>query len=157
MSINYSAPEVLAGLRQSLIIHWQQAQTLTAQAQHLKRWGYAKRAAVTAEDAEQEVEHANIVLARLEFFDVSVDYVAPPLAWPRHDIPGMIDANLKSVLTASNNERTTILAARRVGDEETAKILIPLLEGSEAGIIQFQAELKQIEEMGIENFLSMQM
>jgi bacterioferritin len=155
LSNNYN-PSVIAGLRQSLTIHWQQAQTLTAQAQHFERWGYSKRAKITAEDAAQEVDHANIVLRRLEFFDVSLQYEVGPMRWERHNIVSIIKANLTSVQQAASNERSTIQAARASGDELTANIMIPLLEGSEAGIIQFQAELKMIETMGLDNFLTLQ-
>lgn len=152
---NYN-PAIIGGLRRSLMIHWQQAQTLTAQAQHFERWGYSKRAKMTAEDASQEIDHANIVLKRLEFFDVSLQYEIGPMKWERHNIINIIQANLKSVQEAAENERETIRVARVSGDELTANIMIPLLEGSEAGIIQFQAELKMIDTMGVDNFLTLQ-
>lgn len=54
---------------------------LTAQAEHLQRWGYKKLAAIFKEDAIQEQTHAAINIKRLEFFDA--DYqpliIAPPL------------------------------------------------------------------------------
>jgi bacterioferritin (cytochrome b1) len=139
-----------------LIIHWEQCQALTAQAEHLDRWGYKKLASSTKQDAEQEHEHAGINLKRLEFFDQSVLYSIAPLPWPRHDIPGIIRYNLESVKKAAEVERALISTARSFGDEITANMTIPLLEGSEAGIIEFEAYLKQIEEMGLDNFLSLQ-
>lgn len=143
-------------LQQSLIVHWEQCQVLTAQSEHFDRWGYKKLAESTKKDAEQEHEHAAINLKRLEFFDQSVLYTVNPLPWPRHDIAGIIRYNLGSVKKAAEIERSLILAARQVGDEITANMIIPLLEGSEAGIIEFQAKLKQIEQMGLDNFLSLQ-
>ena len=68
----------------------------------------------------------------------------------------MINYNLDSVKEASAAERATIVAARSAGDEITANIMIPLLQGSEDGIILYEGFLKLIEQMGLDNFLSIQ-
>jgi bacterioferritin (cytochrome b1) len=154
---NYSSSQVIELLKKSLNIHWQQTTVLSAQAVHLDRWGYKKLAAIIKEDAKQEHEHAMINLTRLEFFDQ--DYqpliISPP-SWTRHDMVAMIKYNLDSVKEASAAERATIVAARTVGDEMTANIMIPLLQGSEDGIVLYEGYLKLIEQMGLDNFLSIQ-
>lgn len=154
---NYSNDQVIELLKKSLNIHWQQTTALSAQAVHLERWGYKKLADIVKEDALQEHQHAMINLTRLEFFDA--DYqplsVSPP-TWTRHDMVAMIQYNLASVKEASAAERATIVAARAVGDEITANIMIPLLQGSEDGIVLYEGYLKLIEQMGLDNFLSIQ-
>lgn len=153
----YSSDRVIELLKKSLNIHWQQCTALTAQAVHLERWGYKKLAAVIEADAEQEHEHAAENIKRLEFFDI--DYqpmtISPP-SWTRHDMIAMITYNLNSVREAAAVERETISAARSVGDEMTAHLMIPLLEGSEDGIRLYESYLKLIEQMGIDNFLTLQ-
>lgn len=155
--VGYSSEQVIELLKKSLNIHWQQTTVLSAQAVHLDRWGYKKLAAVIKADALQEHEHAIINLSRLEFFDA--DYqplaVSPPV-WKRHDMLAMIKYNLDSVREASAAERATITAARMVGDELTANTMIPLLQGSEDGIELYEGFLKLIEQMGLDNFLSIQ-
>lgn len=153
----YSSNQVIDLLKQSLNIHWQQTTALTAQAVHLERWGYKKLAAVIKADAEQEHEHAAVNIKRLEFFDI--DY--QPLSintpsWTRHDMVALIQYNLNSVRQAAAAERATIVAARAVGDEMTANTMIPLLQGSEDGIELYESYLKMIEQMGLDNFLSIQ-
>lgn len=148
--------QVIDLLKQSLTIHWEQCQALTAQAEHFERWGYHKLATRFKEDAEQEHEHAAVNLKRLEFFDQSVPYMVNLLPWPRHDVAGIIKYTLDSVNKAAQVERQLITTARSVGDEITANVTIPLLEGSEAGIIECQANLKMIDEMGLDNFLTLQ-
>jgi len=154
---SYSTQGVVELLKQSLNIHWQQTTVLSAQAVHLERWGYKKLAEVIRADAEEEHKHAIINLTRLEFFDV--DYqplvVSPPI-WGRHDMMAMIQYNLASVREAAAAERATITAARAAGDEITANIMIPLLQGSEDGIVLYESYLKLIEQMGLDNFLSIQ-
>ena len=153
----YSSQQVIDLLKKSLNIHWQQTTSLSAQAVHLDRWGYKKLAEAIKADAIEEHQHAMINLTRLEFFDQ--DYqpltVSPP-TWTRHDMVAMINYNLASVREASATERATIVAARAVGDELTANIMIPLLQGSEDGIELYEGYLKLIEQMGIDNFLTLQ-
>lgn len=144
-------------IKKSLNIHWQQTTSLTAQAIHLERWGYKKLAATIKADAEEEHRHAAINLQRLEFFDV--DYqplLVNPLSWSRHDMVGMLKYNLDSVREAAAAEKAAITAARAVGDELTANSMIPLLQGSENGIELYEGYLKLIEQMGLDNFLSIQ-
>lgn len=153
----YSSNDVIELLKKSLNIHWQQTTALSAQAVHLERWGYKKLAEVIKADAEEEHQHAMINLTRLEFFDT--DYqplVVSPPAWSRHDMVAMIKYNLDSVREAAAAERATITAARAVGDELTANVMIPLLQGSEDGIVLYEGYLKLIEQMGLDNFLSIQ-
>lgn len=153
----YSSEQVIELLKKSLNIHWQQTTVLSAQAVHLDRWGYKKLAAVIKADALQEHEHAMINLSRLEFFDTDYQPLAiSPPTWKRHDMVAMIKYNLDSVREASAAERATITAARMVGDELTANIMIPLLQGSEDGIELYEGFLKLIEQMGLDNFLSIQ-
>lgn len=154
---NYSTDTVIELLKKSLNIHWQQTTVLSAQAVHLDRWGYKKLAEVIKADAKEEHEHAMINLSRLEFFDA--DYqplVVQPPVWSRHDMLALIKYNLASVQEASAAERATIVAARSIGDEMTANVMIPLLKGSEDGIVLYEGYLKLIEQMGLDNFLSIQ-
>jgi bacterioferritin (cytochrome b1) len=155
--LGYSSNSVIELLKQSLNIHWQQTTTLTAQAVHLERWGYKKLAAIIKEDAEEEHQHAIENLKRLEFFDIDYQPLSVvPKSWTRHDMLAMIDYNLNSVREAAAAERATITAARAVGDELTANMMIPLLEGSENGIRLYEGYLKLIKQMGLDNFLTLQ-
>jgi len=153
----YSNDMVIELLKKSLNIHWQQTTVLSAQAVHLERWGYKKLAAIIKADAVEEHQHSIINLTRLEFFDQ--DYqplVVSPPSWTRHDMIAIINYNLASVKEAADTEKATIVAARAVGDELTANVMIPLLQGSEDGIKLYEGYLKLIEQMGIDNFLTLQ-
>lgn len=153
----YSSEEVISLLKASLNIHWQQTTELTAQAVHLERWGYKKLANILKADSEEEHKHCRMNLERLEFFDVDYQPLTlQPRIWKRHDIKALIEFNLEGVRNASNIERATITAARSVGDELTANIMIPLLQGSENGIKLYEGYLKLIEQLGLENFLTLQ-
>jgi len=154
---NNSSNQVVELLKKSLNIHWQQTTSLSAQAIHLERWGYKKLAAVIKADAKEEHKHSMINITRLEFFNADYQPLSvSPTSWARHDMLAMIKYNLASVQEAAAAERATIVAARAVGDEMTANIMIPLLQGSEDGIVLYEGYLKLIEQMGLDNFLSIQ-
>lgn len=153
---DYSSSVVIELLKKSLNIHWQQTISLTAQAMHLDRWGYTKLSAILKEDAEEEHQHAMENIKRLEFFDE--DYqpiVVSPPSWTRHDMVAIIQYNLNSVREAAAAEKQAITASRLVGDELTANSMIPLLQGSENGIRLYEGYLKMIDQMGLDNFLSL--
>jgi len=153
----YTTETVIELLKKSLNIHWQQTTALSAQAVHLERWRYKKLAKAFQEDAIEEHKHVTVNLGRLEFFDV--DYqplVVNSQIWKRHDVKAIIEFNLDSVRRAADVEKTLIKTARNAGDELTANETIPLLQGSESGIRVYEGYLKLIEQMGIDNFLTLQ-
>jgi bacterioferritin (cytochrome b1) len=153
----YSNDTVVNLLKQSVDIHWQQAMELTGQGAHLTRWGYKKLGDLFTAYGKEEVEHATIAISRLEFFDIDYQPISvTPRVWKRHDVKAIIEFNLDGVKNAAQIERATITAARLSGDEMTSQIVIPLLKGSDDGIAEFERMLKLIEQMGIDNFLTLQ-
>lgn len=152
----YSSDNVISLLKESVNIHWQQCMELTGQGVHLKRWGYGKLGDLFTQYSEEEHEHARLAIKRLEFFDVDYQPITvTPRVWTRHDVKAIIEFNLEGVRNAAKVERAAIAQARMVADEITAQEVIPLLKGSDDGIQEFEKMLKIIEQMGIENFLTL--
>jgi bacterioferritin (cytochrome b1) len=154
----YSSVSVVDLLKRSMNIHWQQTIELSSQAVHLERWGYKKLAELFKGYSEEEHEHAMVVIDRLEFFDQDYQPITvTPRVWKRHDIKAIIEFNLEGVRLAAQTERAIIFAAREVLDEITANIVtVPLLKGSDDGIKEFEGMLRLIQDMGIDNFLTLQ-
>lgn len=153
----YSTNAVIPLLKESVNIHWQQASELTGQSVHLKRWGYTKLGELFAGYAEEEHQHAAIAIHRLEFFDEDYQPITiTPRVWKRHDVKSIIEFNLEGVRNAAIVEKAVIKTARDAGDEITANNFITLLKGSDDGIEEFERMLKLIEQMGIDNFLTLQ-
>lgn len=152
----YSSDQVMSLMKESVNIHWQQAMELTGQGIHLKRWGYTKLGDLFTQYAEEEHQHAAIAINRLEFFDQEYQPITiTPRVWKRHDVKSMIEFNLEGVKNAAVVEKTVIKMSRELSDEMTAQTFIPLLKGSDNGIAEFERMLKLIEQMGIENFLTL--
>lgn len=153
----YSNDTIIELIKQSVNIHWQQAIEMTGQGTHLKRWGYEKLADLFLSYGKEEHDHAAVAIERLEFFDT--DYqpiIITPRVWNRHNILSILQFNLEGVKLAAQNEKQIITSSREVGDEITAKLFTRLLKGSDEGIAEFEKMLKMIDQIGIENFLTLQ-
>lgn len=153
---DYSNPKIIPLIKESVNIHWQQASELAGQSIHLKRWGYEKLGKLFSEYSLEEHQHAEIAISRLEFFDEDYQPITiTPRVWKRHDVKAILEFNLEGVRNAAKVEKAVIIESRKAGDEITAQEFVPLLKGSDDGILEFEKMLKLIEQMGIENFLTL--
>lgn len=147
---------VIDALQASVRLHLTAIEHYQAISEHLGRWGYAKLASKYAEDAAEERDHLKAVMGRLEYYDVQPTYEHDQPEWPRHDFEGILAANMALESAAAETERANVLTARSVGDERSAIIFAGLLDGSEASISDIEATQKVIEQIGLDNYLSVQ-
>lgn len=148
------AASVVDALQASARLHLTAVEHYATLGEHLARWGYAKLGERWRADAEEERGHLRSLLARLEFFDIgaSLDHASP--AWPRHDAAGQLQASLALESAAAEVERGNVLAARAAGDELSALVFASLLKGSEESIRQIEADLRTIQQIGLDNWLA---
>lgn len=145
---------VVDALQSAVRLHLLAIEQYQAQAAHFSRWGYAKLGEKYAEDAEEEREHLQKVLKRLEFYDVQPTYEHDQPEWPRHDFEGTLASNMTLETTAAEAERAGVLACRSVGDELSALIFADLLAGSEESVAQIEAVQLIVQQMGLDNYLA---
>jgi len=145
--------DVVDALQASCRLHLTAVEHYTSLAAHLERWGYSLGDRYRV-DADEEAEHLQRVMGRLEYFDVapSLDHKLP--TWPRHDYAGILNANLLLETAAAAVERANIAVCREAGDEQSALVFVELLAGSEASISRIEATQKVIEEIGLDNYLA---
>lgn len=145
---------VEAALQLSAKLHWLAIQQYAAQAEHFGRWGYSKLAEAARGDADEEREHLQKVMERLEFYDIQPTYDHDQPNWPRHDYEGILASNYALETSAMVAERANILVARQAGDELSALVFADLLAGSEASVREIEAAQRVIEQIGIDNYLA---
>jgi bacterioferritin (cytochrome b1) len=97
-----------------------------------------------------------MLMARLEFFDVSPDLEHSVAEWPRHDFEGILVSNYEGDEAAVAAERSGIAACMGAGDAVTSKIFKTLLRGSEDSMAAIEAIQKVIEQIGVDNYLANQ-
>ena len=145
---------IVAALQSSLELHWAAVHFYMAVAAHLRRWGYPKLGDRFASDAEEEIGHANKLIARLEYFDQSASNSHAAVAWPRDDFDGILGAQLDLEASAVAAERQGFSAAISVGDGGTAKLFAELLADSEHSVQEIEAAQVVIRQIGLDNYLA---
>jgi len=149
--------QVLAKLNELL------AEELTAINQYMvhsemvDNWGYARLHKQVEERAIEEMRHAEKLIARILFFDEG-----RPIVSKLNDIHigDSVEAQLNSDLKAETEAvalyNEAIRLAREEGDNGTRDLLEEILEDEEEHVDWIEAQLDQIEQMGIQNYLVMQ-
>lgn len=147
---------VVDTLQASLKLHLSQGEAYRSQSEHFARWGYPALGKKWCAYADEELTHAKMLMARLEFFDASPDLGHSVAEWPRHDFEGILVSNYEGDEAAAAAERSGIAACMAAGDAVTSKIFKTLLRGSEDSMAAIEAIQKVIEQIGVDNYLANQ-
>jgi bacterioferritin len=147
-------PQVIESLQSSLRLHWAAIEAYLSQSVHFATYGYPKLAAKLAHEADDETDHAKRLLERLEFFNVTPDVDHDPAVWPRHDFPGVLDANYEMETQAATVERSGYTIALASDDPLTADVFRQNLASSEASLIEIEAIQEMIGQIGLDNYLA---
>jgi bacterioferritin (cytochrome b1) len=147
---------VVDTLQASLKLHLAQGEAYRSQSEHFTRWGYPALGKKWCEYADEELTHAKMLMARLEFFDASPDLEHSVAEWPRHDFEGILVSNYEGDEAAAAAERSGLATCMGAGDIVTSKIFTTLLRGSEDSMAAIEAIQKVIEQIGVDNYLANQ-
>jgi bacterioferritin len=121
-----------------------------------ENWGYSKLAANKRAESIEEMKHADAVIARVLFLDgvPNMQRLSPvrvgqdPIEQHRLDLALELDAVARL--------NTAIALAVEKGDNGTRELLEGILKDEEAGIDWLEAQLHQVDQLGVENYLSEQ-
>lgn len=120
-------------------------------------WGYDKLHKAIEKRAIDEMKHAEKLIARILFLEgqpmVSVlnkIHIGP-------DVHNQLKNDCESEKGAILDYNADIKLATEVGDHGTRELLEDLLEDEEAHIDWLEAQLDQIQQVGIQNYLLAQM
>lgn len=116
-------------------------------------WGYQKLHEADEKRAVQEMKHAESLIARILFVDgmpivsnlKKIRIGADVAAQHRNDL----EAEYEAVRAYNEGIRLTT----ELGDNGTRELLEDILEDEEAHVDWLEAQLDQIEQMGIQNYL----
>jgi bacterioferritin len=143
-------------------LNLQLADELTAVSQYMvhsemcANWGYAKIADVTEKRAIDEMKHAEKLIGRILFLEGKP--VVSSLN-PMH-IMGDVPAQLQSDHVAEEGAIASYNAAIRqcaeLGDAGSRELFEDILEDEEEHIDWLESQLDQIGQMGLQNYLALQ-
>ena len=120
-------------------------------------WGYERLHKKIEERAIVEMRHAEKLIARILFFDEGRPMVSR--LNPIHigsDVEGQLRNDLQAEHGAVETYNDGVRLARELGDNGTRDLLEDILEDEEEHVDWIEAQLDQIEQMGIQNYLSVQ-
>jgi len=147
--------EVIDALQTVVSLHLKAIETYQSQSSHFERWGYSILAEEFAGYVEEERAHLKWAMDRVEFYKVVPTTEHPgPEDWPPNDFLGILASNYKLEQAAADAERAAIATCRDAGDEVSAIGLVPLLSDSENALKEIEATNLVIEQIGLDNFLS---
>ncbi|MBI4215796.1 MAG: bacterioferritin [Chloroflexi bacterium] len=149
-------PRVIAVLNDAL-----QAE-LTAISQYFvhtelcENWKYGKLHKLIRDRAIQEMKHAEKLIGRIIYLE-GIPMVNPPLKMTiGKDVPLMVKNDTALEVGAVARYNKGVAVAVKAGDEGTREILEGILKDEEVHLLELEAQQTQLGQMGLENFLSVQ-
>jgi len=121
-----------------------------------ENWGYEVLAKHSREESIDEMKHADTVIARILFLEgtPNMSELGPILVGK--DVRQQLENDLKLEHSAIKVLKPGIALCEELSDPTTRETLEKILEEEEHHVDWIEAQLHQIEEMGYENYLTLQ-
>jgi len=138
------------------------ADELTAISQYMvhsemcDNWGYEKLHKAIEKQAKDEMHHAEWLIQRILFLEgIPVVSKLNPMKIGK-TVVDMVTADQEAEVGAIRAYNAAIALAGEVGDQSTADLLTEILKMEEGHVDWAETQRAQIEQMGLQNFLSNQ-
>jgi len=119
-------------------------------------WGYGKLHQAIEKQAVDEMHHAEWLIRRILFLDgMPVVSKLNPIKIGR-TVPEIIGTDEEAELGAVRSYNEAIALAHQVADQASVDLLIKILNMEEGHVDWAESQRAQIEQMGLENYLSNQ-
>jgi bacterioferritin len=150
-------PEILAQLNQLLTDELTSADVYLLQARMCLDQGYARLFARLDHEKDDEMGHAIQLIERILLLEGVPDVQARAGFRVTRDVKEMLEVDLEYEYRVARNLNEAIALCRERRDDGTRAILERLLVDTEADhILWLEAQLAQIEQLGLELYLSRQ-
>jgi bacterioferritin len=121
-----------------------------------KNWHYKKLAEIGRKESIEEMEHAQVIIDRILYLDGVPNMQKYMKVNVGKTIPEQFDFDLELERGAVERYNRGIELAREKGDNGTRAILEKLLSQEEDHIDWLEGQIKQIQDMGLDNYLAQQ-
>ena len=138
------------------------AEELTAINQYLvhaemcDNWGYKQLAEAIEKRAKEEMKHAEKLIARILFLDGRPIVSNLNQIFIGAEVPKMHENDHGAELGAIKSYNESIRLATELGDNNTKVLLESILKEEEVHIDWIEAQLYEIKQMGVQNYLAQQ-
>jgi len=121
-----------------------------------ENWGYGKLHIAIRKQAMDEMHHAEWLIERIIFLDGSPTVSKLNIIKIGKTVPEMINNDNSDEHDAVRTYNAAIKLAHEVGDEGTVDLLTKILKMEEGHVDWAEMQQEQIEQMGLENYLTTQ-
>ncbi len=141
------------------VLNTQLADELTAINQYIvhsemcSNWGYMNLHDVVEKRAIQEMKHAEMLIARILFLEGKPVVSALNKINIGADVKSQLENDCAAETDAIKTYNEAIKLARDLGDNGSRELLISILKDEEDHLDWLEAQLDQIAQMGIQNYL----
>ncbi len=147
-------PEIIASLNFLLKDELTAINQYFVHAEMCEDWGYGALHEVIEERAIAEMKHAEKLIGRILFLEGTPVVDKLNALHIAEDVPGMFKNDHKAEQEAIAEYNKAIKQAADLADNGTKKFLDAILKDEEDHIDYIEEQLDQIEQMGIENYLT---
>lgn len=125
-------------------------------AEMCENWGYKRLSEFIKKQSIGEMKHAEALMERILFLD-GIPSMDPMSLTIGKNVKQMLEADLELELSAVKQYNEAVATATAEKDNGSRDLLVELLKDEEEHVDWLEAQLHQIEELGYERYLSLQM
>jgi bacterioferritin len=149
-------PQVIEELNKALREELTAISQYFLHAEMCENWGYNKLAAYIKKQSIDEMKHAEALMERILFLD-GVPSMQPLNLNVGSSVRQVIESDLNLELSAVSQYNAAVTIAVEQKDNGTRDLFVALLKDEEKHVDWLEAQLHQINELGYERYLSVQM
>ena len=150
------SPKVVAELNKALQEELTAINQYFLHAEMCENWGYEKLSEYIKKQSIGEMKHAEALMERILFLDSSPSMKPLELTVGKN-VQEMIQSDLDLELGAVKDYNAAIQVAVAEKDNGSRDLFVELLKDEEDHVDWLEAQIHQIEELGYERYLTMQM
>ena len=119
-------------------------------------WEYNDYASKSREESIDEMKHAETLIDRVLMLDGIPNLQNLGKLYIGEDLPEMLDCDLRLEMEAIPLLKEAIICCEQARDFVSRDLFSHILEDEEAHVDRIEAQLEQIEQMGVQNYLQSQ-
>lgn len=127
------------------------------QAEMCDNWGYKRLGALTKKRAFQEMKHAEGLIERILFLDGTPEVSIALRPRIGASVKEHLEIDLKDEIEASEQYNNAVRVCREAADNGSRELFERMIQDEEQHVEFLEAQLHDIKDMGIANYLSEQL
>lgn len=150
-------PQVIDALNRALTIELTAINQYFCQAKMCQNWGYRKLGKKHYEESIGEMKHAEKLIDRILFLEGVPEIARYDVIRVGTDVKEQFENDLKLEMSGVKHYNAAIELCSKLHDHGTREVLEPILMESEEHVDWLETQLRLLDEVGLQNYLTEQM